>query len=104
MVLALCSLDKGDFRESEGWGHKSEQAMPPSAIQPFSCLAKAGGRAEPLIRAYTQKNHPVRTKAMSLASENQCASETLRDEYVLCNFHTAREPSIRRHANGFAIT
>jgi hypothetical protein len=29
MVFALCSLDKGDFRESEGWGHKSEQAMPP---------------------------------------------------------------------------
>jgi hypothetical protein len=47
MVLALCSLDKGDFRESEGWGHKSE-AMPPSAIQRFSCLAKAGGRVEPL--------------------------------------------------------
>jgi hypothetical protein len=81
MVLALCSLDKGDFRETEGWGHKSEQAMPPSAIQPFSCLAKAGGRVEPLGPT-PKKNHPVKTKAMSLASENQCASETLRGTYL----------------------
>jgi len=55
--------------------------VPLVAIQPFSCLAKAGGGVEAIGRT-PKKNHPVKTNAMSLASENQCASETLSDTYL----------------------
>jgi hypothetical protein len=82
MVLALCSLDKGDFREGEVGGTTRNKPCPLVAIQPFSRLAKAGGGVEPIGRTHPKRIHPVKTNAMSLASENQCASETLRDTYL----------------------
>ena len=57
MLFALCFLGKSDFRESKGWGHNSEQAMPLSCDSTV-CLDKAGGRVEPLGRT-PKKNHPV---------------------------------------------